>query len=174
MLIGAIIAASWVLLLAHGGGRAFWEGPVVLTYCAIPVLPLKIFVARSGVMLPSDRPEEHFRWIEAGRRYSLRANDLFRWLCVLPLVGLTLLHTFRAAAAWLRWPLIGTSLAVGLYMAVFLILGQRRLAAMGRGLVPPGSWSTPFRRAQWMSRGFAVAFGAWFGGLILLLGFFHY
>ncbi len=174
VLIGAIITVSWVLLLAHGGARTFWEAPVVLTYAALGVLPLKIFVARRGVSLPSDRPEEHFRWIEAGRRYSLRANDLFRWLCVLPLVGYTLLHSFGAAAAWLRWPLIGTCLAVGLYMAVSLILGERRLAAMGRDLVPVGSWSTHFRQARWMPSGFAVAFGAWFGGLILLLVFFHH
>ncbi len=173
-LIGAIIAISWVLLLAHGGGRAFWEAPVVLTYAALGVLPLKIFVARRGVSLPSDRPEEHFRWIEAGRRYSLRANDLFRWLCVLGVAGYALLHSFRAGAAWLRWPLVGAFLAVGLYMAVFLILGERRIAKMGRDLQPPGSWATPFRQAQRMPRGFTVAFGAWFCGLILLLVFFHH
>jgi hypothetical protein len=172
-LIGAIIAISWVLLLAHGGARTFWEAPVALTYAALCVLPLKIFVARSGVSLPADRPEDHFRWFEAQRRYSLRAVDFFRWLCVLPLAGYALLHGFLAAA-WLRWPLIGAFLAVWLYMAAFLILDERRVAKMGHDLLPLGSWSTPFHRAQWMSRGFAVAFGAWFGGLILLLVFFHH
>ena len=176
-LIGGIVVFNWILLLTYGGGRSFWEGPVEFTYVVIGLLPFEILIVRSSAPLPADRPAEHLRWIEAARRYSLRSMELFRWLFVVMLAGFgldALLRTRHVPAVWVRWPVTGVFLAVGLYMAVFLIHGERRLAAMGRDLLPPGSWSTPFRRSTVMPPGYRKWFAVWFGGLILLLVFFRH
>ena len=45
---------------------------------------------------------------------------------------------------------------------------------MGRDLRPAGSWSGPFRRATLIMPGISPwLFGAWFGGLVLLIVFFR-
>jgi hypothetical protein len=172
-LIAVIMFLSWALLLTHGKARTHWDAPVLLSYIILGLLPFKVLIARNALPIPADRPEEHHRWMEAQRRYSLKLWDLGRWCCVTLLGGYAISQGLQLADTWLHWPLIGIISAIWLYMVVFMIRGQRRLDAMGRDLLPVGSWSTPFRRARWMPRGFAVAFGAWFGGLILLLVFFH-
>ena len=59
-------------------------------------------------------------------------------------------------------------------MMAIIARGQARLTAMGHGLRPVGSWSTPFRPATLMARGYTTAFAVWFGGLVLLLAFFRH
>ncbi len=55
-----------------------------------------------------------------------------------------------------------------------MIRGSGRLAAMGRNLRPAGSWSSPFRQATLTMPSISTwLFGAWFGGLVLLLVFFR-
>lgn len=175
--IGAVITFSWIALLVHDSPRHFWEASIIFTYVVIGLVPFKVLIARSIPPLPPDRPDEHFRWIEAQRRYYLRGLDLFRWLFVVLLAGFgvrALLRNWHEPAAWLLWPLCGVFFAVWLYMVVAMIWGERRLDKMGRDLLPVGSWSTPFRPARVMPPGFAKWFGIWFGGLLLLLVFFHY
>ncbi|HUZ46579.1 MAG TPA: hypothetical protein VMW54_08065 [Terriglobia bacterium] len=175
-LIAVITASSWALLLTNGDARVHWKVPVVFTYVILGLLLLKVIFARISLPLPADRPEEHYRWMEAQRRHWLHNVDIFRWFFIIILGGYALLHGWHVAStsAWLRWLLIGIVLAIWLYMVVSIIRGGRRLTEMGRDLLPVGSWSTPFRPARLMAPGFAVAFGVWFGGLILLLVFFHH
>jgi hypothetical protein len=47
--------------------------------------------------------------------------------------------------------------------------GERQMAAMGRNLRPSGSWSTPLRRAAWMSRSGLIWFAIWFGGIVAFI-----
>jgi hypothetical protein len=72
-LLFILLAASWLLVLAgaHPGTR--WESPIVSTYVILGVLAGKLVLARSGFPLPPERTEEHYRWMEASRRHSLRA-----------------------------------------------------------------------------------------------------
>ena len=174
VLMAMIIALCWVLLLTHGDAQLHWKGPVVMTYVIVGLLPFKIGVVRSSYPLPSERAEEHYRWMEAQRRYSLRVMDYFRWVIIVPLAGYALQHGWPGASTivWLPWLVRAIGLAVWLVLVDTLIRGGRRLAAMGRDLRPVGSWSTPFRPARLMAPGFAP-FAVWFGGLVLLLVFFR-
>jgi len=174
-LIALIIALSWALLLSRGDARFQWSTPVVMTYVILGLIPFKVGVVRNSFPLPSERPEEHHRWMEAQRQYSLRVMDTMRWFFLTILGGYALLHCGLVAgsAAWLRWVLVGVSLAIGVLMMAIIARGQGRITAMGRDLRPAGSWSTPFRPARLMARGFTPAFAVWFGGLILLLVFFR-
>ncbi len=173
--VALIIALSWTLLLTRGDAQFQWNTPVVMTYVILGLIPFKIGVVRNSFPLPSERPEEHHRWMEAQRRYSLRVIDAMRWFFLTILGSYALLHGRLVAGsiAWLRWLLIGVSLAIGVLMMVIIARGQGRLTAMGRDLRPVGSWSTPFRPARLMARGYTPAFAVWFGGLILLLVFFR-
>lgn len=174
-LIGVITASSWALLLIHGHAQLRWEVPVVMTYVIIGLFPFKIGIVRGGIPVPAERPEEHLRFIEVARRYSLSLMDCVRWLFVAILGGWALLQGWRLVgrSTWLHWFVIGATLVLWLYMVVVIIRGGQRMDAIGCDLVPPGSWSTPFRPARQMATGFAVGFGAWFAGLVLLLVFFH-
>jgi hypothetical protein len=150
----------------------------VLTYIILGLLPYKIIIVRGGMPLPSERTEEHCRWMEACRRHSLLVLDgFFRWFSIVILAGIALQHGWPAAHAvvWLRWLFIGTALAVWLVFVGIMIRGSGRLVAMGRDLRPAGSWSGPFRPARLMLPGFLALpyFAAWFGGLVLLLVFFR-
>jgi hypothetical protein len=175
LLIAGIIVLSWALLLTHRGVRMQWNFPVVFTYVVVGLLPFKIGVVRNSFPLPSERTEEHHRWEEANRRYSLRVLDGMRWIFIVPLAGYALIKGWPAANAlvWPRWLLVGIVLAVWLVLMGILIRGSGGLAAMGRDLRPVGSWSGPFRPARLMMPGLLAWFGAWFGGLVLLLVFFR-
>jgi hypothetical protein len=179
ILMAVIIALCWALLLMHGSAPVHWEAPVVLTYMIIGLLPYKIGIVRGSVRLPSERPEEHRRWIEAHRRHSLLIMDgFFRWFNIVILAGYALQVGWPAAHGvfWLRWLVIGIALAVWLVLVGILVRGSGRLAAMGRDLRPVGSWSGPFRPASLILGGvFGLPyFAAWFGGLVLLLVFFRH
>ncbi len=172
-LMAVIIALSWVLLLTHGDAHVHWNVPVVFTYLLVGLLPFKIGVVRNGYPLPSERTEEHCRWMEEQRRHSLRSMDSFRWFFIVLLAGYALQHGWLAASTvWFRWLVIGIAIAVGLVMVGIQIRGSGRLAAMGRDLRPAGSWSGPFRRASLMMPGISPwLFVTWFGGLVLLIVF---
>jgi hypothetical protein len=172
VLMAAIIALSWALLLAHGHAQVHWNVPVLMTYVIVGLLPFKIGVVRNSPPLPSERTEEHYRWMDAQRRYWLRVNDCGRWFFLIIFAGYALLTSWPAARTivWLRWLVIGMALAVWLVQVGIMIRGSGRLAAMGRNLRPTGSWSGPFRRATLMMPGVSPwLFSAWFGGLVLLL-----
>jgi hypothetical protein len=174
--MAAIIALSWALLLAHGHGQLHWNVPVLSTYVIVGLLPFRIGVVRNSPPLPSERTEEHCRWMDAQRRYWLRVNDCGRWFFLVIFAGYALLTCWRAARTivWVRWLVIGIALAVWLVQVGIMIRGSGRLAAMGRDLRPLGSWSGPFRRATLMMLGISPWwFGAWFGGLVLLMVFFR-
>jgi hypothetical protein len=175
-LMALIIALSWALLLTHGHTQVHWNVPVLMTYIIVGLLPFKIGVVRNNAPLPSERTEEHYRWADAQRRHWLRVWDCVRWFLIVILAGYALLHGWPSATAivWLRWLVIGIALAVWLVLVGIDIHGSGRLAAMGRDLRPAGSWSGPFRRATLMMPGISPwMFGAWFGGLVLLLVFFR-
>ena len=174
-LVAVIIAFSWVLLLAQGDAQVRWQTPVVFTYVAVGLLPGKISVVRSSFPLPSERIEEHHRWLEASRRHGLRVMHTLQWFLIAILGGYALQHGWPGANAipWLRWLLVGVALAIWLIMTVVIIRGWGRVAAMGRDLRPIGSWSGPFRPARLMMPGYLTWFTVWFGGLVLLMVFFR-
>jgi len=173
-LVAVIIAFSWLLLLTQGDAQVRWQ-TLVFTYVAVGLLPGKISVVRSSFPLPSERTEEHHRWLEASRRHGVRVMDAFGWFFVAILVGYALQHGWPAAKTmvWLRWLLVGVALAIWLIMTVVIIRGWGRVAAMGRDLRPIGSWSGPFRPARLMMPGYLTWFTVWFGGLVLLMVFFR-
>jgi hypothetical protein len=176
VLMAVIIAFSWALLLTHGDAKVHWGWPVLLTYIIVGLLPFKIGVVRNSYPLPSERAEEHYRWMEAQRRQWLRVQDCVRWFLIVNLAGYALLHGWPAASkiAWLHWLVIGIAMAVWLASVGMLIRGSGRLAAMGRDLRPLGNWSGPFRRATLMMPGVSPWwYGAWCGGLVLLLVLFR-
>jgi hypothetical protein len=174
-LIGIIAALSWALLVSRGDAQVHWKVPVVLTYVILGALPLKIACASMSLPLPAERPEEHYRWMEAQRRFLLGVVDLTQWFLTSVFGAYALLHGWRLmnTSAWLHWLLIGIVLAIWLLMVVTILRRAQRLTDMGRDLLPVGSWSTPFRPARMMAPGFAIWFAVWFGGLVLLLVFFH-
>jgi hypothetical protein len=177
VLMAGIIALCWALLLTHGDSQMQWSGPVVMTHVIVGLLPFKIGVVHNSYPLPSERSEEHYRWADAQRRYWLRLTDcFFRWYLLVILAGYALQHGWPTASTivWLRWLVIGIAMAVWLVAVGIMIRGSGRLAAMGRDLRPAGSWSGPFRRGTLIMPGISPwLFGAWFGGLVLLLVFFR-
>ncbi len=175
-LIGLLATFCWALLLTNADAQVRWAVPVVISYIIIGLFPFKIEIIRSGFPVPAERPDEHLRWMETLRRYRLYIMDYSRWSAMAILGLYALVHGWRAvrATAWLHWALPGVALAVWIFFTVTLMRRERRVNAMGRDLLPVGSWSTPFRPARVMAPGFAVAFAAWFGGLVLLLVFFRH
>ncbi len=170
--MAAIIVASWLLLLLRGDARVDWFAPAVMTYTVMGLFFLAIGAVRIGLPpLPADRPEEHQRWVEESRRYGVRWMTAFQWVVVAVLASYALLHGWPLVAAtpWAIWLLVGIILAIWLGQVLTTFIGGRRLTAMGRGLRPPGSWSTPFRQAKGTPRGWMVFFWAWFAGLAALI-----
>ena len=172
-LLAVVTAFSWALLLVNGNAQFDWKVPVLMTYAIVGLFPLKIGVVRNSSPVPTERPEDHYQWMEAKRRLSLHTMDILRWGFLVILGDYALLHRWHMAStgAWLRWLRLGVLLAVSLFFMLTLVREQRRVTSMGRGLRPVGSWSTPFRPASLMEPGFAPA-AVWFGGLVLLIVFF--
>jgi hypothetical protein len=174
-LVGAVIAFSWALLLTHGDAQVRWQAPVVMTYVVLWLLPAKMGIIRSGFPLPAERTEEHHRWVDAQRRYSLRLMDRVCWFVLVILAAYALLHGWPAAkaVAGFRWLMVGLALGVWLLMVAFQIRGESRLAEMGRGLRPAYGWPGLFRGGALMTpRGWSWS-AAYLTGLILLLVFFR-
>jgi hypothetical protein len=173
--IGAITAMSWALLLTRGGSQVEWGGPVILTYVIAGLLPFKAAIVRRSSPLPAERTAEYHRWLEANRRYGLRAIDAMRWFLLAILAGSALLHGVPEvqAAGWIRWLLIGVALGIYLWTARMVRRENARLEEMGRGLQPVGSWPGPLGRAKQLMPGFSYWFAAWFGGLVALIVWFQ-
>jgi hypothetical protein len=174
-LVGLFLAGGWVLLLTHGDAQVRWRAPVLMTYVVLALFPAKINVVRFGFPLPAERTEEHHRWADACRRYSLRVLNVGCWFCVALLVTYALIHGWPVArnVIWFRRLLVGVALATWLVMVVIIIGGRKQLIAMGRGLRPACGWRGPFRGGTWMTfRGWSWG-AAYLTGLILLLAFFR-
>ena len=172
-LLAVLTAFSWALLLVNGNAQFGWNVPVLMTYVVIGLFPLKIGVARNSFPVPAERPEDHFRWMEAKRRLSLYSMDFLRWLFLFMLANYALSHRWHlgTAGAWVRWLRPGVALVICLFVWLSITREKRRVTSMGRNLRPVGSWSTPFRPASLVEPGFAPA-AVWFGGLVLLIVFF--
>ncbi len=167
-LVIAVIAASWVLWFRARGGVAELG---LETWVVMGILPAKFILVRSGFLVPAERAEEHHKWAEASRRFSLRTIETMRWLFLVPFAGVAVVHSWPAARTlvWFRW-LVG-SITVGIWFALMgsLIFGYSRLLAKGRDLRPPGSWTGPFQRVKLIPRS-AVAWSVvYMTGLGLLL-----
>jgi hypothetical protein len=175
VLMAAVVSLCWALLLTHGNAQVHWNDPVVMTYMIVGVLPCKIGVIRSSFPLPSERTAEHYQWVEAQRRHSLRGMDSMRWFFMVIFAGYALQHSWAVANSivWLHWLIIGIALAVFLAMMGIVIRGSGRLAAMGRELRPAVSWSGSSSSARLMMPGFSRWSAIWLGGLVLLLVFFR-
>ena len=173
-LVAGVVAASWLLLLFRGDAGVDWRNPVTTSWVVLGLLPGKILLIRNSFPLPPEHAEEHYRLSEASRRWSLRYMDAFRWVVVAPLAFYALKHSWATAQeyGWLSWAFVAIFIGLFLWL-VYVLIDQRRLTAMSRGLRPAGSWSTPFRPARLLLRGGLTWFGIWFGGLILLLVFFR-
>ena len=167
-----------IRLWAHLSNGSATLIPAASLVCSIfGLLPFKIGVVRNSYPLPSDRAEEHYRWMEAQRRQWLRVVDCARWFLLVVFAGYALQHGWLAASTivWFRWLVIGIASAIWLVLVGMLIRGSGRLAAMGRNLRPVGSWSGPFRRATLLIPGVSPwSYGAFCVGLVLLLVFFRW
>ena len=165
-----LLALSWYLLLRHGGAHVSWQAPLSATWIALGLLPGKVIVVREPSRIPADRPEEHYHWQDAARRYNVRLMDATGWFYVAVIFAYAMLHSWTAARTelWIRWLLVGAVFCVYLAYAAIQIRGDRRLAAMGKGLRPSASWRTPFRKSQWSKPGL-VWFAVWFSGILALI-----
>jgi len=163
-----LAAASWGLLLFGDNPETQWRGPVILTYVALGLLPFKILWIRTGVPLPTERPEEHYRWVDAYRRYYVRIMNTAQWFLVIVLAGRAVIEVAESNG-WLRWAFIVVALGMWLVMWFLILRDGTRLKKMGHGLRPLGSWSSPFHPVKpacsigWLWTGF------YFIGLIMLL-----
>lgn len=173
ILMGAILAASWLLLL-RSGAAVDWGWPIVATWVVVVTLPGKIILVRNSFPLPPERTEEYHRWLDETRRHSLRVMDAMRWFVIVILAG------YAAQRAWPDGPTLpwirGTTLAVaGVVFAVQMTLvfrGTARLTDMGRDLRPVGSFQSPYRPASLFLQGGLTWSVVYCGGLGALLLYF--
>ena len=185
-IISAIVAIAWdvVLVMLFAALRRLYGAQRPL--CAdLALLFMLLVCATSSInwfvqltILPLLSPADTIALAVRAAHNELSityAMEHLGWGLFLGLSVLSAAAVFREGGlhAWIRWLLIGVSLAIGVLMMVIITRGQGRLTAMGRDLRPVGSWSTPFRPARLMARGYTPAFAVWFGGLILLLVFFR-
>jgi len=169
-LLLAVIAGCWVALVAARGDGALAQA-AVSTYAVIGLLPAEILLVRRSFPLPADRAEEHERWFDAWRRYSLRVIEGMRWFLAFMLAA----STARLAVpslAWLPWLLTAAALVVFGRMTVELIRGSERLQKQGRSLRPVGSWTSPFGAPRLMLRGWLPWTVVYCGGLAALMVLF--
>ena len=172
-LAGAIVVASWLLLLAQGDAQIRWKNPILLTYVMLGLILAKFAVVGSGFPLPAERIEEHQRWVDAHRRSILRRLGSIGWFCSTLLGGYALLHGWPPAKGhvWFRWLLAAVALGVWLLQVAYQFAGTRRLDAAGRNLRPPAGWSGASSPLAWL-RGTSLWWGiAYVAGLVLLLVF---
>lgn len=172
-LMAVIIVFSWSLFLTQAGAKIHWQGPVVLTYTILALFAAKILAVRNRFPLPAERTEEHYRWLEAHRRHSLRVIDGGRWFFVAILTGIAILMAWPQARrmAWSLWAVNAVALGIWLVQLLVQVRGERRLAAMGRDLRPMASWSGPFHPPKLIANAFWVWGATFLTGLILLLIF---
>ena len=173
-LVAVLIVFSWSLVLTQVDAKRHLQDLAVITYVILALLAAKIVVVRIRFPLPAERTEEHYRWLEAHRRHSLRVLDLVRWLPVAILTGGAILIACQQARrmAWSLWALAGVALGICLVQLLVQARGGRHLAAMGRELRPMASWSGPFQPPKLLTTASWVWGAAFLTGLTLLLIFF--
>lgn len=174
VLMMATLAAGWVLILIERDAAVRWGVPAILTYVVLALFGAKVVHIKAGAPLPVDRTDEHQRYFHAVRRQALRVIDCMRWFFVFVFAAYVALHGGTAAqrVIWLRWGLIIASVAIWLAMVVTIVVGTRRLDAMGRGLHPPTSWAGPFRASSSALRGGGLWAVSFVVGLALLFAIF--
>jgi hypothetical protein len=169
-LVVALVALSWWLLL-HGGRHFDWRSPLLLSWAVLGTIPGKMAMVQLSFPLPAERTEEHFRFQEASRRFSMRVVGIVcQWFMLVVLLGAAVLHGLfpvHPAPVW-RWLALASCFAVWGYGMIAMFRGQQQLKAMGGDLRPPGSWKTPFGRSSCFGRGraFQIWFAIWFGGIL--------
>jgi hypothetical protein len=175
VLMLALLAASWVILL-RSGAPFDWSWPVASTYVALATLPGKILLVRNSFPLAPERTEEYHRWLEVQRRHGLRVMDAMRWLVVAILAGHVAQHAWHGVAAigWIRCAWLAVVGAIFTAMMAVLIRGWARIEAMGRDLRPVGSFQSPYRPASLFLRGGLTWGIAYCAGLVALLVFFRH
>lgn len=172
-LMGAILAASWYLLVVRRDATVRLMAPVVMTYVVVALLGAKIVLIKAGAPLPTDRTEEHHRYFEAGRRYCLHVIDAARWFFAFIVAGYALLHRQPGIrSTLLEWALVAGASGIWLGLVYAIVRGARRLDAMGRTLRPAMSWAGPFRPSPWVARGSGVWAVSFVAGLVVLFAVF--
>jgi len=172
-LVAAALALGWLLLVTGGETSVRWQNPALLTYVVFGLLAGRVLIARSHLLLPSERTEDYHRWSEEYRRHLLQLLDSIRWLIAAILFAVCALQFWPPAQSIpsVRVIVVGILLALWLSWSGWLIHEIRRLSAIGHGLRPAGIWR-PF---QPRGRGSRVGW-AWMivfvAGLLMLLSFF--
>jgi len=176
-LMVVVIALCWWLEL-HLALHKEWLNLLMTTWLALGLLPGKILLVRSSDPLPVDRTEEHYRYQDAMRRNSVRAWNSIAWFFVIVLAEVVVRDSWPPARTvpGLRWLFLSVPLVFWAYQLVQIFRGKRLATTLGRDLLPPGSWSTPFRRAPWTgvsgtyglwgNRRYLIWFVFWFGGIL--------
>jgi hypothetical protein len=175
-LVAVLIVFSWSLLLTHAGAKVHWQDPVVTTYGILALFAAKIVAVRNRFPLPAERAEEHYRWLEAHRRHSLRVIDVMRWFALALLASIAILTAWPPARSmpWLRWALAAVALGIWLVQVLVQERGDSRLATMGRDLRPMASWSGPFQPPKLMTTASWIWGASFLTGLVLLLILFRH
>ncbi len=151
-LMGALLAASWVVLLTHGAAHFSWGWPVVSTYVVLALLPGKIILVRNSYPLPPERTDEYHRWLDVQRRHSLRLMSVMGWFFGAALAGYAAQRSWPDEP-WIRWLALLIEGAIFAAMMTITFRGMARAAATGRNFRPVGSFSGPFRRSALFVRG---------------------
>jgi len=151
-LAGALVAASWVLLLTQGTHLDRPKPPLVLTYLLVGCAIAKIGCVRMGFALPAERTEEHHRWFDAHRRHSLLVFDSAGWVFAVALTGYAVLHRWPAVREipWLFWGIIALIMGISVLMTVRVMYWAGRLAAAGRDLRPPAIRPSSLPSIRWL------------------------
>jgi hypothetical protein len=179
----ALIGCSWWLLLSHGGKRIGWLDPLGMTWCALGLLPAKILAVRCSFPIPAERAEEHYQYQDVCRRIWIRAWSAVGWFLTIILFGGALRRAWSPArrVPGFQWLIIGIALVFVIYYMILVRRAMRLASTLGRNLLPPGSWATPFSRApfpwtcasqtSWTEMGlpYLIWFAIWFGGILVFI-----
>jgi hypothetical protein len=172
--VTAGLTVSWLLLLTREDASVRLQNPAALTFVVLWLLAGRFLIARSRLLLPSERTEEYHRWSEEYRRHLLRLVDAIRWWIAAIAVAACALHFWPSGESnpSLRLIVIGVLAALWLLGSGWLIHDIRRLSAIGHALRPTDIWR-PFQprgRGSRVGWAWMIAYAA---GLLILLSFFR-
>jgi len=195
-LMAAAVALSWWLLFRLSGIPFDWQTPLFLSWMVLGLLPGKMLIVRSSFPLAAERADEHYLYQNAQRRQRIRQMNAICWFSVFILFVYTSRFTFflwfdqmmteTPAPLWRKllsnhWFISSTicvPLAFWVYQMIAIFHGMARLTVMGRDLLPPGSFATPFSPARrmwpWMNRPLQIWFAIWFGGILAFFFYAHF